>query len=58
MRKLEIGSFEAKETNSPIWLAKAEKGQTIYITRRGKRVAILMPPDSVDPAKGSGNVLP
>ena len=54
MRKLEIGSFEAKNTLSDL-LAKAEKGQTIYITRRGKRVAILMPPDSVDPAKGSGN---
>jgi len=54
LRKLEIGSFEAKNKLSDL-LAKAEKGQTIYITRRGKRVAILMPPDSVDPAKGSGN---
>jgi prevent-host-death family protein len=54
MKKLEIGAFEAKNRLSDL-LAKAERGQKIYITRRGKRVAVLMPPDSGDPAKDSAS---
>jgi len=40
MRPIEIGAFEAKNRLSEL-LQKAEKGQKIYITRRGKRVAVL-----------------
>jgi prevent-host-death family protein len=45
MKPIEIGSFEAKNRLSEL-LAQAEKGQKIYITRRGRRVAILSPPDA------------
>jgi len=54
MKTIEVGAFEAKNRLSDL-LAKAEKGQRIYITRRGKRVAILMPPDPGDSAKESGD---
>ena len=37
---IEVGTFEAKNRLSEL-LAQAEKGQRIYITRRGKRVALL-----------------
>ena len=49
-----IGAFEAKNRLSDL-LAKAERGQRIYITRRGKRVAVLMPPDSIDLGKESSD---
>lgn len=42
MKTLEIGAFEAKNRLS-VLLADAERGQRIYITRRGKRVALLSP---------------
>jgi prevent-host-death family protein len=38
---IEIGSFEAKNQLSSL-LRQAEKGQRIYITRRGVRVAVLV----------------
>jgi prevent-host-death family protein len=38
---IEIGSFEAKNRLSEL-LHLAETGQRVYITRRGKRVAVLM----------------
>ncbi len=40
MRETEIGAFEAKNRLSEL-LDSVEKGQRIYITRRGKRVALL-----------------
>jgi prevent-host-death family protein len=40
MKPMEIGAFEAKNRLSEL-LEKAENGQKIYITRRGKRVAVL-----------------
>jgi prevent-host-death family protein len=40
MKPIEIGAFEAKNRLSEL-LQKAEKGQKIYITRRGRRVAVL-----------------
>ena len=40
MKDLEFGSFEAKNQLSRL-LGLAEKGQRIYITRRGRRVAML-----------------
>ena len=40
MKPIEIGAFEAKNRLSEL-LQKAEKGQKIYISRRGKRVAVL-----------------
>jgi prevent-host-death family protein len=52
MKNLEVGSFEAKNKLSEL-LSKVEKGQRIFITRRGKRVAILMSPESIDPAGGA-----
>jgi prevent-host-death family protein len=52
MKNIEVGAFEAKNRLSDL-LAKAERGERIYITRRGKRVAVLMPPDCGDrPGKG------
>jgi prevent-host-death family protein len=40
MKSVEIGAFEAKNRLSEL-LQRAEKGQKIYITRRGRRVAVL-----------------
>ena len=37
---IEVGTFEAKNKLSEL-LAQVEKGQAVYITRRGKRVALL-----------------
>jgi len=37
---IEVGTFEAKNRLSEL-LAQVEKGQRVYITRRGKRVALL-----------------
>ena len=37
---IEVGTFEAKNKLSEL-LAQVERGQRIYITRRGKRVALL-----------------
>jgi prevent-host-death family protein len=37
----EVGAFEAKNRLSQL-LAEAERGQRIYITRHGKRVAVLL----------------
>ena len=54
MKTIEMGAFEAKNRLSEL-LAKAERGQRIYITRRGKRVAILIPPDSGKSAEESGD---
>ena len=39
----EVGTFEAKTHLSKL-LDLVEEGQTIYITRHGKRVAELAPP--------------
>lgn len=41
---LEVGAFEAKTHLSKL-LDRVEEGQAIYITRRGKRVARLVPPE-------------
>ena len=38
--EIEVGTFEAKNRLSEL-LAQVEKGQRVYITRRGKRVAVL-----------------
>ena len=37
---IEVGTFEAKNKLSEL-LAQVEKGEQVYITRRGKRVALL-----------------
>jgi len=51
MKTLEIGSFEAKNKLSSL-LVMAERGQRIFITRRGRRVAMLTAPDdAADRAK-------
>lgn len=52
MKAIEIGAFEAKNRLSEL-PAKAEKGQRIYITRRGRRVAILTSADPDDSAAPS-----
>ena len=43
----EIGAFEAKNRLSEL-LTRAEKGERIFITRRGKRVAVLLSARQVD----------
>jgi prevent-host-death family protein len=40
MKAIEIGTFEAKNRLSSL-LEQVQKGQRVYITRRGKRVALL-----------------
>lgn len=45
MKIIQIGAFEAKNRLSEL-LAQVEKGQRIYITRRGKRVALLTQPST------------
>jgi prevent-host-death family protein len=40
MQTMEIGAFEAKNRLSEL-LGQAERGQRIYITRRGRRIAML-----------------
>ena len=41
MKGIEVGAFEAKNRLSEL-IALAEKGQKIFITRRGKKVALLV----------------
>lgn len=42
---LEVGTFEAK-THLTHLLARVEQGDRVMITRRGKPVAMLVPPDA------------
>jgi antitoxin (DNA-binding transcriptional repressor) of toxin-antitoxin stability system len=44
---IEVGAFEAKNKLSKL-LAEVERGQRVYITRRGKRVAMLCKPEEED----------
>ena len=46
----EVGAFEAKNRLSEL-LRQAERGQRIYITRRGRRVAVLV---GVEPTGAGG----
>jgi prevent-host-death family protein len=46
----EVGAFEAKTHFSKL-LRLVEEGQTVYITRHGKRVAELQPPKPRKKAK-------
>ncbi|MFQ5740304.1 MAG: type II toxin-antitoxin system Phd/YefM family antitoxin [Acidobacteriota bacterium] len=41
MKITEVGSFEAKNRLSEL-LRQVEKGERVFITRRGKRVALLV----------------
>ena len=43
----EVGSFEAK-THLPQLLERVAKGEKIIITKRGKPVAMLVPPPAED----------
>ncbi len=43
MSETTIGSFEAKNRLSSL-LDRAERGERIWITKRGRRVAVLGPP--------------
>ena len=52
----EIGAFEAKNRLSEL-LSRAEKGERIFITRRGKRVAMLVGLQEIGDAKGDGETL-
>ncbi len=44
MKMLEIGAFETKTHLSSL-LEKVQRGMAFYITKRGKRVAVLQPCD-------------
>ncbi len=46
----EIGSYDAK-THLPEILRAVEKGETYIITRRGKPVARIIPPEAEAPEK-------
>jgi prevent-host-death family protein len=46
----EIGAFEAKNRLSEL-LTRAQKGEQIYITRRGKRVAVLVSVETIESAR-------
>ena len=52
----EIGAFEAKNRLSEL-LSRAEKGERIFITRRGKRVAMLVGAQEIPDAKGDSETL-
>ncbi len=43
MKEIEVGAFEAKNRLSAL-IDEAAKGQRIWITKRGKRVALLSSP--------------
>lgn len=42
MKTIQVGAFEAKNKLASL-LAQAERGQRIFITRRGRTVAMLSP---------------
>ena len=46
----EIGAFDAKNRLSEL-LSRAEKGERIFITRRGKRVAVLVSAQAMQDAE-------
>jgi prevent-host-death family protein len=46
MLELEVGSFEAKNRLSEL-LKRVEKGDRVFITRRGRRIAVLAPVEVV-----------
>lgn len=52
---IEVGAFEAK-THLPRLLARAEQGETVVITRRGKPVAKLTPYTETNPDARSRRV--
>jgi prevent-host-death family protein len=52
MKTAEIGTFEAKNRLSEL-LQQVAKGHRVYITRRGRRVALLVRADE-DPGSSSG----
>ena len=54
--EIEVGTFEAKNRLSEL-LAAVEKGQRIFITRRGKRVALLVSALSDDQEYGDEELL-
>ena len=47
MSIVEVGSFEAKNQLARL-LRLVEKGQRVYITRHGRRVAVLLRPEDAD----------
>lgn len=53
---IEVGTFEAKNRLSEL-LAQVEKGQRVYITRRGKRVALLTSAAAPVSDRSAGEVL-
>lgn len=56
MGAIEIGAFEAKNRLSEL-LVMVEKGQRIVITRRGKRVAMLVSLDREEDARQGSSLL-
>ena len=48
---IQVGAFEAKTHLSRL-LAAVERGERVTITRRGKPVAVLVPPESVAEPQG------
>ena len=51
IREKEVGTFEAKNTLSAL-LDEAARGQRIWITKRGKRVALLSSGSGEDSRSG------
>lgn len=52
MKTAEVGTFEAKNRLSEL-LQQVAKGHRIYITRRGRRVALLIGADEGPPSPGA-----
>ena len=50
MKEIEVGAFEAKNRLSAL-IDEAAKGQRIWITKRGKRVALLSSPTESSPER-------
>ncbi len=56
MDEIEIGAFEAKNRLSAL-VEEAAKGQRVWITKRGKRVALLSSGRESDPAETPDEIL-
>lgn len=56
MKEIEIGAFEAKNRLSAL-IDEAAKGQRVWITKRGKRVALLSSGAEESPAETPKEIL-
>ncbi|TVR53678.1 MAG: type II toxin-antitoxin system prevent-host-death family antitoxin [Puniceicoccaceae bacterium] len=56
MNEIEVGAFEAKNRLSAL-VEEAAKGQRVWITKRGKRVALLSSGKESEPTETTAEML-